>query len=199
MAKVLVLYYSSYGHVAQMAEAVANGAAAAGGAVSIKRMPEIAPPEVVSRAGFKVEQGHPEATPEELADFDAIIVGTPTNYGNISSQVSTFWGRTTGLWKEGKLIGKIGAAFSATSSQHGGNEASILSMHKVFLHHGMVVVGLPYSFKAQEKTDQVIGGSPYGATTIAGDDMRREPEQADLEGARYQGRHVAQIAARLFA
>jgi NAD(P)H dehydrogenase (quinone) len=198
MAKVLLLYYSSYGHIETMARAAAEGVVSAGVEARLRRVPETVPKEVAEAAGFRVNPDHPEAHIDELPEYDAIIVGTPTNYGNICSQMSTFWARTTGLWKQEKLVGKLGGAFSSTSSQHGGNEASILSMHKVFLHHGIMVVGLPYSFKGQLETDQMVGGSPYGATTIAGYDMSRQPSVTELDGAKFQGKHIAGIAKKLF-
>jgi NAD(P)H dehydrogenase (quinone) len=198
MARVLVLYYSSYGHIEAMAMAVAEGVVSASAGVDIKRVPETIPKEIAEASGFRVNPDHPEAHPDDLPNYDAIIVGTPTNYGNNCSQMSTFWGRTTGLWKQEKLVGKLGGAFSSTSSQHGGNEASILSMHKTFLHHGLIVVGLPYSFKGQLETGQMTGGSPYGATTIAGYDMSRHPSVTELDGAKFQGKHTAGIATKLF-
>ena len=198
MARVLILYYSSYGHIEAMAKAVAEGVISGGAEADIKRVPETVPKEVADAAGFHLNTNHPEAHPDDLPKYDAIIAGTPTNYGNICSQMSVFWARTTGLWKQEKLIGKIGGAFSSTSSQHGGNEASILSMHRTFLHHGLVIVGLPYSFKGQLETDQMAGGSPYGATTIAGYEMKRQPSVTELDGAKFQGRHTAGIATRLF-
>ncbi|KQT48975.1 NAD(P)H:quinone oxidoreductase [Aureimonas sp. Leaf454] len=198
MAKVLVLYYSSYGHIETMAKAVAEGAASAGATVDIKRVPETAPPEVVAAAYFKTDSEHPVAQPDDLVGYDAIIVGTPTRYGNMSSQLSTFWDRTGGIWLQGKLIGKVGGAFSSSATQHGGNEATILSLHKVFLHHGLMIVGLPYSFQGQMDNSEVAGGSPYGATTIANGDGSRQPSQIELDGARFQGKHIAEIATKLF-
>lgn len=197
MAKVLVLYYSSYGHIETMANAVAEGARGAGADVTVKRVPETAPAEVATAAGFKTNHDHPEAQPDELANYDAIIVGAPTRYGNMSSQMASFWDRTGGLWAQGKLIGKVGGAFSSSASQHGGNEATILSVHKTLLHHGLVIVGLPYSFAGQLGVSEVLGGSPYGATTIAAGDGSRQPSAVELEGARFQGRHIAEIAAKL--
>lgn len=199
MAKVLVLYYSSYGHVETMARAVAEGARGAGAEVDIKRVPETAPAEVVAAAHFKTDHEFPEAQPDDLAAYDAIIIGVPTRYGNMASQMASFWDRTGGLWAQGKLIGKVGGAFTSSASQHGGNEATILSVHKTLLHHGFVIVGLPYSFQGQLGIDEVAGGSPYGATTIAGGDGSRQPSAVELDGARFQGRHIAEIAARLTA
>jgi NAD(P)H dehydrogenase (quinone) len=198
MANVLILYYSSYGHIEEMARAFGEGVDAAGAQCAIKRVPETVPHKVVETAHFSINESHSEATPEELVDYDAIIVGTPTNYGNISAQMSAFWARTTGLWKKGALIGKLGGAFSSTGSQHGGNEAAIFSMHKTLLHHGFILVGLPYSFKGQLETGHEVGGSPYGATTIADNDLSRRPSVTELDGAKFQGRHTAEIAMRLF-
>ena len=197
MAKVLVLYYSSYGHIETMAKAVAEGAASAGADVDIKRVPETAPPEVVAAAHFKVDHDYPEAQPDDLKNYDAIIVGVPTRYGNMSSQMAAFWDRTGGLWFTGALIGKVGGAFTSSASQHGGNESTILSVHKTLLHHGLVIVGLPYSFQGQLRNDEITGGSPYGATTIANGDGSRQPSETELDGARFQGKHIAEIAAKL--
>lgn len=198
MAKVLVLYYSSYGHIETMARAVAEGARSAGATVDIKRVPETAPAEVVAAAHFKTDHEFPEAQPDELANYDAIIVGTPTRYGNMSSQMASFFDRTGGLWFAGTLIGKVGGAFTSSATQHGGNEATLLSVHKTLLHHGLVIVGLPYSFQGQMDNTQIVGGSPYGATTIANGDGSRQPNQVELDGASFQGRHIAEIAAKLF-
>jgi NAD(P)H dehydrogenase (quinone) len=197
MAKVLILYYSSYGHIEAMSRAAAEGAAASGSQVDIKRVPETVPEETARKSGFHVNKDHPEAEPEELGNYDAIIAGTPTNYGNICAQMSEFWARTTGLWKKGALIGKIGGAISSSASQHGGNEATLLSMHKTMLHHGMFIVGLPYSFKGQLEMGRATGGSPYGATTMAASDMSRLPSVTELDGAKFQGKHIAEIAARM--
>ena len=198
MAKVLVLYYSSYGHIETMAKAVAEGAVSAGATVDIKRVPETAPAEVVAAAHFKTDHDYPEAQPEELANYDAIIVGAPTRYGNMSSQMGSFWDRTGGLWFTGALIGKVGGAFSSSATQHGGNEATLLSVHKTLLHHGLVIVGLPYSFQGQMSNAEITGGSPYGATTIASGDGSRQPSSNELDGARFQGKHIAEIATKLF-
>lgn len=199
MAKVLVLYYSSYGHIETMSRAVAEGARGAGAEVDIKRVPETAPAEVVASAHFKTDHEFPEAQPDDLANYDAIIVGTPTRYGNMSSQMASFFDRTGGLWAQGRLIGKVGGVFTSSASQHGGNEATILSVHKTLLHHGLVIVGLPYSFQGQLGVSEVAGGSPYGATTIAAGDGSRQPSQVELDGARFQGKHIAEIAAKLVA
>jgi NAD(P)H dehydrogenase (quinone) len=197
MTKVLVLYYSSYGHIEQMASAVAEGVRAAGAEATIKRVPELVPEAVAKASHFKLDQAAPIATVDELAEYDAIILGVPTRFGNMPAQMKNFLDQTGGLWAQGKLIGKVGSVFSSTASQHGGQESTILSTHTVLLHHGMVIVGLPYSFQGQMGVDEVKGGSPYGATTIAGADGSRQPSAVELEGARFQGRHVAGIAAKL--
>ncbi len=199
MAKVLVVYYSSYGHVEKMAEAVAAGAKDAGADVALKRVPELVPEEVAKQSHFKLDQAAPIATPDELADYDAIIFGVPTRFGNMPAQMKNFLDQTGGLWFGGKLVGKVGSVFSSTATQHGGQESTILSTHTVLLHHGMVIVGLPYSFAGQMGVDELSGGSPYGATTIAAGDGSRQPSENELNGARFQGRHVAEIAAKLFA
>ncbi|MCC5979992.1 MAG: NAD(P)H:quinone oxidoreductase [Salinarimonas sp.] len=197
MARVLVLYYSSYGHIETMAGAVAEGARAAGAEVTIKRVPELVPQEVAEQSGFKLDQAAPIATVEELADYDAVIFGTGTRFGNMAAQMKNFIDQAGGLWAQGKLIGKVGAVFTSTATQHGGQESTILSFHTVLLHLGFVIVGLPYSFSAQTSLDEVMGNSPYGASTIAGGDGSRQPSKVELDGARYQGRHVAEIAAKL--
>ncbi|WP_294393040.1 NAD(P)H:quinone oxidoreductase [uncultured Sphingomonas sp.] len=198
MSKVLVLYYSSYGHVEQLAEAVAEGVREAGAEATIKRVPETAPEEVAKAAHFKLDQAAPVATPNELADYDAIILGVPTRYGRLPSQMSAFLDQTGGLWAKGALNGKVGAAFTSTASQHGGQETTLFSAITNLLHFGMVVVGLPYSFQGQMGVDEVKGGSPYGATTIADGDGSRQPSAVELAGARFQGKHVAEIANKLF-
>jgi NAD(P)H dehydrogenase (quinone) len=199
MTKILVLYYSSYGHIETMANAVAEGVRAAGAEVDIKRVPELVPEEVARGSHYKVDQAAPIARPADLVEYDAIIVGTGTRYGRMTSQMANFWDQTGGLWAQGKLIGKVGAAFTSTASQHGGQETTLMGIHTNLLHHGMVIVGLPYSFQGQLKLDEVTGGSPYGATTIAAGDGSRQPTGNELEGARFLGRHVAQIAAKLAA
>ena len=199
MAKVLVLYYSSYGHIETMADAVAEGARAAGAQVDIKRVPELVSDEVARTSHYKLDQAAPIAKPAELIEYDAIIVGTGTRYGRMTSQMANFWDQTGGLWAQGKLIGKVGAAFTSTASQHGGQETTILGIHTNLLHHGMVIVGLPYSFQGQLKLDEVTGGSPYGASTIAAADGSRQPSTNELEGARFLGRHVAEITTKLVA
>jgi NAD(P)H dehydrogenase (quinone) len=198
--RVLVLYYSSYGHVERLARAVAEGAASVPGAqVSVKRVRELVPEDVARQSGIKLDQEAPFAEPGELGDYDAIIVGTPTRFGNMSAQMRNFWDQTGGLWFADALVGKVGAVFTSTASQHGGQEMTIISAMTTLLHHGMVVVGLPYSWKGNAQMAEISGGTPYGASTIAGADGSRMPSANELEGARYQGRHVTEIAARLFA
>ena len=199
MTKVLVLYYSSYGHIERMAEAIAEGVREAGAHADIKRVPEIVPPEVAEKSGFKLNQTAPIATVDDLAGYDAIVIGTPTRFGNMAAQMKNFLDQTGGLWFHGKLVGKVGSVFTSTATQHGDQESTILSTHTVLLHHGMVVVGLPYSFQGQTILSEITGGSPYGASTIAAADGSRLPSENELAGARFQGRHVAQIAAKLAA
>lgn len=199
MTKVLVLYYSSYGHIERMAQAVAEGARETGAEVDIKRVPELVPEDAAKKSGFKLDQAAPVARVDELPNYDAIIVGTPTRFGNMASQMKNFLDQTGGLWAAGKLIGKVGSVFTSTATQHGGQESTILATHTVLLHHGLVVVGLPYSFQGQMTLSEISGGSPYGATTIAGGDGSRQPSENELAGARFQGKHVAQIAAKLSA
>ncbi len=197
MAKVLVLYYSSYGHIEAMAEAIAEGARSAGAAVDIKRVPELVPEDVARKSHFKTQQAAPVAEAGDLAGYDAIIVGTPTRFGNMAAQMKNFLDQTGGLWAGGKLVGKVGAVFTSTATQHGGQESTILSTQTVLLHHGMVIVGLPYAWQGQTTLAEISGGSPYGASTIAGGDGSRQPSANELEGARFQGAHVARIAAKL--
>jgi NAD(P)H dehydrogenase (quinone) len=199
MAKVLVLYYSSYGHIETMAQAVAEGARSAGAEVSVKRVPEIVPEAVAKASGFKLDQAAPLAAVDDLPGYDAIILGVPTRFGNMPAQMKNFLDQTGSLWFQGKLIGKVGSVFTSSATQHGGQESTILSTHTVLLHHGMVIVGLPYSFQGQMGVAEVTGGSPYGASTIADGNGSRQPSANELEGARYQGRHVATIAAKLAA
>ena len=200
MTKILVLYYSTYGHVETMAEAIAAGARSVpGAAVTVKRVPELMPEDVARQAGAKLDQRAPIARPEELAEYDAVIFGTPTRYGSMAAQMRNFLDQTGALWARGALIGKVGSAFAATATQHGGQEATLLSFHTTLLHLGMVVVGLPYSAQGQMRLDEITGGSPYGATTIAGGKGERQPSANELELARFQGRHVAEIAAALAA
>jgi NAD(P)H dehydrogenase (quinone) len=197
MSKVLVLYYSSYGHIEKMAEAVAQGARDVGAEVAVKRVPELVPEEIARKSHFKLDQAAPIATVEELADYDAIIIGVPTRFGNMPAQMKNFLDQTGGLWVQGKLVGKVGSVFTSSATQHGGQESTILSTHIVLLHQGMVIVGLPYSFQGQMILTEVTGGSPYGASTIAGGDGSRQPSENELAGAFFQGRHVAQISVKL--
>jgi NAD(P)H dehydrogenase (quinone) len=198
MTKVLVLYYSSYGHIEQMAKAAAEGVAKVSGATAvIKRVPETVPLEVAKQMHFKLDQAAPIATVDELADYDAIIFGTPTRFGNMAAQMKTFIDQTGGLWMKGALVGKVGSVISSSATQHGGQETTITSFHTVLLHQGMVIVGLPYSCQAQMGLDEIKGGSPYGASTIAGADGSRQPSEQELGMARFQGEHVAKIAAKL--
>lgn len=199
MTKVLVLYYSSYGHIEKMAGAVAEGVREAGADVVVKRVPELVPEEIARKSHFKLDQPAPIATVNELPDYDAIIIGVPTRFGNMPAQMKNFLDQTGGLWAQGKLVGKVGAVFTSTATQHGGQESTILSTHTVLLHLGFVIVGLPYSFAGQMGVKEVTGGSPYGASTIADGDGSRQPSDNELAGARFQGRHVAQIAAKLSA
>jgi NAD(P)H dehydrogenase (quinone) len=199
MPKVLVLYYSSYGHIETMAEAIAEGARAAGAEVAVKRVPETVPEEVARNSHYKLDQAAPIATVDELPDYDAIIVGTGTRYGRMASQMAAFLDQTGGLWARGALNGKVGAAFTSTATQHGGQETTLFSIVTNLMHFGMVVVGLPYSFQGQMRLDEVTGGAPYGATTIAGGDGSRQPSATEIDGARYLGGHVARTAAKLSA
>src|SRR5882724_195699 len=198
MSKVLVLYYSAYGHIEKMAEAVAEGARAVPGAqVTIKRVPELVPEDVAKKSGLKVDQRAPIAKPDELGDYDAVIFGTPTRFGNMCAQMRNFLDQTGGLWMKGALIGKVGSVFASSATQHGGQESTILSFHITLLHQGFVIVGLPYSFQGQMRQDEITGGTPYGATTIAAGDGSRQPSANELDAARFQGKHVAQITAKL--
>jgi NAD(P)H dehydrogenase (quinone) len=197
MPKVLVLYYSAYGHIETMAHAVADGAREAGASVDIKRVPETAPAEIAKAAHFKLDQAAPVATVAELANYDAIIIGAGTRFGRISSQMASFLDQAGGLWAKGALHGKVGGAFTSTGTQHGGQETKLFSIITNLLHFGMVIVGLDYGFAGQMKLDEVTGGSPYGATTIAGTDGSRQPSQNELAAARYQGRVIAETAKKL--
>lgn len=199
MTKVLVLYYSSYGHIETMANAVAEGVREAGGEATIKRVPELVPREVAEKSYFKLDQAAPIATVDELPEYDAIIFGTGTRFGNMTAQMRNFLDQTGGLWAKGALIGKVGSVFTSTATQHGGQESTILTFIPTLMHHGMVVVGLPYSFGAQTGLDEILGGSPYGAATITGGDGSRMPSETELAGARFQGAHVTRIAAKLAA
>lgn len=198
MAKVLVLYYSAYGHIEAMAEAAAEGAREAGAHVDIKRVPELVPAEVAKASHYKLDQAAPIATINDLANYDAIIVGVGTRFGRMASQMANFLDQAGGLWASSALVGKVGAAFSSTATQHGGQETTLFSILTNLLHFGLVVVGLPYSFQGQMRLDEITGGSPYGATTITGSDGSRRPSENELAGARFQGRHVAEIAKKLF-
>jgi len=194
MAKILVLYYSSYGHIETMARAVADGARAVSGTEAVvKRVPELVPEEVAKTSHFKLDQAAPIATVAELPQYDAIIIGTPTRYGRMSSQMANFLDQTGGLWVQNKLVGKVGSVFTCTASQHGGQETTILSTIVNLMHLGMVIVGVPYTEKRLVALDAVTGGTPYGATTIAAGDGSRKPTENELEIAKTQGRHVAEV------
>jgi NAD(P)H dehydrogenase (quinone) len=198
MARVLVLYYSSFGHVEAMAHAVAEGATAAGAQADVRRVPETAPRQAVAR--YKLDQAAPVATVDELAHYDAIVIGAPTRFGRMPSQMTSFLDQAGGLWKSGALHGKVGGAFTSTATQHGGQEATLFSIIANLMHFGMIIVGLPYSHQGQMRMDEIVGGSPYGATTIAGAGGlgARLPSETDLEGARHQGRLVGATAMKLF-
>lgn len=197
MAKVLVLYYSAYGHIETMAQAIAEGARGAGAEVDIKRVPELVPEDVARRSHYKLDQTAPIAAVEDLAQYDAIVIGTGTRFGRMSSQMANFLDQAGGLWARGALHGKVGAAFTSTATQHGGQETTLFSIITNLLHFGMVVVGLDYGHAGQMRLDEVTGGSPYGSTTIAGGDGSRQPSENELDGARHQGRVVAETAIRL--
>src|SRR5471032_357960 len=197
MTKVLVLYYSAYGHIETMANAVAEGAREAGAIVDIKRVPELVPPDIAKASYYKLDQAAPVAKIEDLANYDAIIVGTGTRFGRMASQMANFLDQAGGLWMRGALIGKVGGAFTSTGTQHGGQEATLFSIIANLLHFGLVVVGLDYGYAGQMSLSEITGGSPYGATTIAGGDGSRQPSENELAGARYQGRKIAETAARL--
>ncbi len=195
MTKILVLYYSMYGHTEIMASAVAEGAKSVDGVdVVVKRVPELMPEDVVRKAGAKLDQKAPIATVEELANYDAIIFGAPTRFGNICAQMRNFLDRTGALWASGKLIGKVGSVFTSTGTQHGGQETTITSFHNTLFHHGMIVVGVPYSCPELTNMNEITGGTPYGASTLAGTDGSRKPSENELAIARFQGKHVAKIA-----
>ena len=199
MAKVLVLYYSTYGHIETMAHAIAEGARAAGATADVKRVPETVPEEIARGAHFKLDQAAPVATVADLEHYDAIVVGTGTRFGRMSSQMAAFWDSAGGLWARGALNGKVGAAFTSSATQHGGQETTLFSILTNLLHFGLTIVGLDYGFAGQMGHDEVRGGAPYGATTIAGGDGSRQPAAHELEGARYLGRRVAETAAKLTA
>ncbi len=199
MAKILVLYYSTWGHVETMAQAVADGArGVAGCSVDVKRVPETMPSETLAAIHAKTDQAAPVAQPADLGDYDAVIFGTPTRFGNMCGQMRTFLDQTGALWQQGKLVGKIGSVFASTGTQHGGQETTITSFHTTLLHHGMVIVGVPYACAGLTNMDEITGGTPYGATTMSRADGSRKPSANELDIARYQGRHVADIAKRLF-
>jgi NAD(P)H dehydrogenase (quinone) len=197
MAKVLVLYHSTYGHIETMAYAVAEGAKSEGADVTVMRVPELVPDEVAKASHYKMDQVAPIATPADLEAYDAIIVGAGTRFGTVASQMRNFWDQTGGQWFAGKLIGKLGSVFTSSATQHGGQESTVLTFIPTFLHHGMVVAGLPYSFQGQMGTEEVKGGSPYGASTITNGDGSRMPSEIELAGARFQGAHVAKLASKL--
>lgn len=199
MSKVLVLYYSSYGHIETMAYAVAEGARAAGASVDIRRVPETVPEEIARKAHFKLDQAAPVASIEELANYDAIVVGTGTRFGRITSQMAAFLDQAGGLWARGALHGKVGGAFTSSATQHGGQETTLFSIITNLLHFGLTIVGLDYGYAGQQGVKEVHGSSPYGATTIADGDGSRQPSEVDLGGARYQGRRVTEVAAKLAA
>ena len=198
MSKVLILYYSTYGHIEQMAEAVAAGVRETGASVDIKRVPETVPEAIAKGGHFKLDQTAPVATVAELEQYDAIIIGAPTRFGRMPSQMAAFLDQAGGLWARGALNGKVGAAFTSTATQHGGQEVTLFSIITNLLHFGLVIVGLPYSFQGQMRLDEITGGSPYGATTIAAGDGSRQPSESELAGAKFQGKHVAEIANKLF-
>ena len=197
MPKVLVLYYSAYGHIEKMAEAVAEGAREAGAEVDIKRVPELVPPDVAKASHFKLDQKAPIAKIEDLANYDAIVVGVGTRFGRMASQMGNFLDQAGGLWAKGALHGKVGGAFSSSATQHGGQETTLFTIITNLLHFGMVVVGLDYGYAGQMRLDEITGGSPYGATTITGSDGSRQPSENELVGARYQGRKIAETAKKL--
>jgi len=197
MAKILILYYSSYGHVEKMARAAAEGVREAGAEAVVKRVPETVAEEVARKSGFKLDQEAPVATMDELSGYDGIVFGTPTRFGNMTGQMKTFLDQAGGHWVKGSLVGKPAAVFTSSATQHGGQESTILTFHPVLLHLGMVVVGLPYAFQGQMGVSEVMGNSPYGASTIAGGDGSRQPSKVELDGARYLGSHLARIAAKL--
>jgi NAD(P)H dehydrogenase (quinone) len=198
MSKILVLYYSAWGHVEKMAEAVSEGARGVPGTeVTIKRVPELVPEEVAKKSGMKLEQPAPICSVDELATYDGIIFGTPTRFGNMCAQMRNFLDQTGGLWMKGALVGKVGSVFASTGTQHGGQETTITSFHSTLLHQGMIIVGLPYTFPGLTNMNEITGGTPYGATTLANADGSRQPSANELDGARYQGKHVAQITAKL--
>ena len=199
MPRILVLYHSTYGHIEAMAEAVAEGARSVEGAVvDIKRVPELVPEELARTSGYKLDQAAPIATVDDLTGYDAVIVGAGTRYGTATAQMRNFWDQTGGVWMKGALVGKVGSAFTSTATQHGGQETTLIGLIQTLLHHGMIITGLPYAWAGQMTMDEITGGSPYGATTITGSDGSRWPSDNELEGARWQGRYVADTAKKLF-
>ena len=199
MTKVLVLYYSAWGHMEAMAYSAAEGAKEAGATVHVKRVAETVPDDVAKAYHYKMDQKAEVSKPDDLADYDAVIFATGTRYGMMTAQMKNYLDQTGGLWMKGALVGKVGSVMTSSATQHGGQESTILSFHTVLLHHGMVIVGLPYAYQGQVGHDVVIGGSPYGASTTAGGDGSRKPSKQELEAAHYQGKHVAGIAAKLAA
>lgn len=198
MPRILVLYHSTYGHIEQMAEAVAEGARSVEGAVvDIHRVPETVPEELARKSGYKLDQAAPVATVADLENYDAVIVGAGTRYGTAAAQMRNFWDQTGGVWMKGALVGKVGSVFTSTATQHGGQETTLIGLIQTLLHHGMVIAGLPYAWAGQSRIDEMTGGSPYGATTITGGDGSRQPSANELEGARFQGRYVAETAKKL--
>ncbi len=199
MAKVLVLYYSTWGHIERMAQEVAEGARSVPGVeVTIKRVPETMPAETLAAIHAKTEQAAPLAKPDELAEYDAVVFGTPTRFGNMCGQMRNFLDQTGGLWQQGKLVGKVGSVFASTATQHGGQETTITSFHTTLFHHGMVVVGVPYACPGLTNMDEITGGTPYGATTLSKGDGSRMPSANELAIAKFQGAHVAGITKKLF-
>ena len=197
--KVLILYYSAYGHIETMAQAEAEGARQAGAHVDIKRVPELVPEDIARKAHFKLDQAAPIAKIDDLAGYDAVIVGAGTRFGRLPSQLATFLDQAGGLWQSGVMHGKVGGAFTSSASQHGGQETTLFSIITNLLHFGMVIVGMDYGHAGQMTLAEITGGSPYGATTIAGSDGSRQPTENELQGARYQGRKIAETAKRLCA
>jgi len=198
MPRILVLYHSTYGHIEAMAEAAAEGARSVEGAVvDIKRVPELVPEELARASGYKLDQAAPIAKVDDLENYDAVIVGAGTRYGTASSQMRNFLDQTGGIWMKGALVGKVGSAFTSTATQHGGQEVTLIGLLQTLLHHGMLIAGLPYAWAGQSRIDEITGGSPYGATTITGGDGSRMPSDNELEGARWQGRYVAETAKKL--
>lgn len=200
MPRILVLYHSTYGHIETLAEAVAEGARSVEGAVvDIKRVPELVPDELARASGYKLDQAAPIAVVADLETYDAVIVGAGTRFGTAASQMRNFWDQSGGVWMKGALVGKVGSAFTSTATQHGGQETTLIGLIQTLLHHGMLVAGLPYAWAGQSRIDEMTGGSPYGATTITGGDRSRMPSANELEGARWQGRYVAETAKKLVA